>query len=204
MRQPRGTRFSTIVRTLSSVSAVTRIRRSDGSSLVFPIVKRTTSNEALCRMTVSKMLFRMPESIRCPDASTTSEATGRSLQAFYSLGACRVRPAKPAATGLRPLPLVPDHDERQVVVLRGAAGKGVDVGQQIRDEGVGSEAAGAIDRGQQPIIHVLLARLVEGLGHAVAERDDEIAGLEDHGFLFERRVLEQAKHHASGLETAHS
>src|SRR4029077_13225211 len=111
IRQPSGTRFSTIVRTASSVSAGTRIRSNDGSSLVFPIVKRITSNEALCRMTVSKMPLRMPESMRCPDASTTSDATRAPC------GHCTVA-------------AVLDRHEREIVVLRGLSGERLHVGQE--------------------------------------------------------------------------
>src|SRR6185369_8646942 len=126
-----------IVRTASSDSPVTRILSSDGSSLVLPMMKRITSNEALCRMTVSKIPFRIPESMRCPDASTTSDATVRSC------------------------PFVADHDERQVVVLRGRPGEAVHVGEQVADERLGGQAAMPFDRGQQAIVGVLVARFVQ-------------------------------------------
>ena len=41
---------------------------------------------------------------------------------------------------------------------------------------------------------------IHRLGDAVAEDDDQVAGLERDGFLLERRVLEQPEHDAAGLE----
>ena len=62
-------------------------------------------------MTVSKMPLSRPESIRCPDASTTSEATDRLSHA-----------------------VVAHHDERDVVARSLAISKCADVGEQVFEE----------------------------------------------------------------------
>ena len=62
----------------SAVVAVGRDAHREHRRLVVGAADREAAaprTTALCRMTVSKMPLRMPESIRCPDASTTSEAT---------------------------------------------------------------------------------------------------------------------------------
>ena len=51
---------------------------------------------------------------------------------------------------------------------------------------------------------VLLAFGVQRFGHAVAERDDEVARLELQTSLRRTRLLEEAEHHAAGFETAHA
>src|SRR5215813_9848653 len=115
-------------------------------------------------MTVSKMPLSRPESIRCPDASTTSEATGRLSHA-----------------------VVADHDERDVVARSLPIAKRADVGKQAFEELRGrfrGSGAVPIDRGKQPIVHVFLACRIHGLGDAVAERDDEVAGLQLDASLF--------------------
>src|SRR5215467_11195902 len=164
MRQPSGTRFSTTVRSASSPSAVTRIRSSDGSSFVLPIVKRITSNEALCRMTVSKMPLSRPESIRCPDASTTSEATARLSHA-----------------------VVADHDERDVVARRLTLAERAHVAEQTFEKlrrRFRADRTVSFDGGEQPIVHVFLACRIHRFGDAIAEGHQEITGMQLKAFLF--------------------
>src|SRR5262249_48189524 len=135
-------------------------------------------------MTVSKMPLSRPESIRCPDASTTSEATGRLSHA-----------------------VVADHDERDVVARRLALAELANIREQALEKlrrRFRAERAMPIDRREQPVVHVLLARGIHRFSDAVTERHDEVAGLQPYAFLFERRVLEQTQHHAPRLETTNA
>src|SRR5438105_11188298 len=59
--------------------AVTRIETKDGSSLVRPILKSSTSNAPSWRTTVSNIALSSCESIRWPSASTISVAAGTSV-----------------------------------------------------------------------------------------------------------------------------
>src|SRR3954470_22260764 len=138
IRQPRGTRFSTTLRRSSSLDAVTRIDKTDGSALVRPIENFNTSKLALCRMTVSKMPLRMPESMRCPDASTTSDATR---------APCRHCTVAAVLNG----------HERQVVVLRGISGERLHVRQQRVNHFLRCLAAVARDGLEQAFVAVFLA-----------------------------------------------
>jgi hypothetical protein len=55
-----------------AAGAEIRIAMDEGSSLLRPMSKRRTSNDALFFTTVSNTTFRICESIRWPSASTTS------------------------------------------------------------------------------------------------------------------------------------
>src|SRR5215813_9904193 len=100
-------------------------------------------------MTVSKMPLSRPESIRCPDASTTSEATGRLSHA-----------------------VVADHDERHVVARGFAFAERADVGEKTFEKlrrRFRADRALSFDGPEPPIVHVLRAAGIHCSGDAVAE-----------------------------------
>src|SRR5262245_61402101 len=130
-------------------------------------------------MTVSKMPLSRPESIRCPDASTTSEATGRLSHA-----------------------VVAHHEQRHVVSRHLSGAERTHVGEQPLEKLLGrlrADRAVLLNRGEQAIVHVLVAGGIDGFCDTVAERDDEVARLELEALFFKRRLLEETEHHAAGF-----
>src|SRR5437764_15458791 len=108
-------------------------------------------------MTVSKMPLSRPESIRCPDASTTSEATARLSHA-----------------------VVADHQQRHVVARHLTRTKRTDVAEQPLEkllQRLHADAAVLRDRRKQPIVHVFVAVGIHRFGDAVAERNNEVSRL---------------------------
>src|SRR5215471_3684829 len=129
-------------------------------------------------MTVSKMPLRRPESIRCPDASTTSEATARLSHAVVSY-----------------------HEQRHVFSRHLAGAERVHVGKQTLEKllhRLCTDGAMLLNRREQAIVHVFVARGIHRFGHAVAERDDEVSRLQLKALFIERRLLEEPEHHPAG------
>src|SRR4029453_13918518 len=84
------------------------------------------------------------------------------------------------------------HHDRDVVALRGAAGKPANGGHDPPDLRLRAGSGSAFDDLEQTGVAELLTVAVEGLRHAVAEDHDRRAGLQADRRLHVRGELQQA------------
>ncbi len=94
-------------------------------------------------------------------------------------------------------------EDRQVVVLGRVAAERAHVLDDAVDQLLRRPAAILLERVEQPIVRKLVTHLVHRLGHAVTERDDDVARLQLYCLLLETGQFEQAEHHAAFLQPSH-
>src|SRR5256885_3418008 len=98
--------------------------------------------------------------------------------------------------------VIADHHDRYIVALRRAGAERVHVGDERIEHLLRRLAEVRGRAGEEPVVGELLVLGIHRLGHAVAEGDDQIAGLQRDGFFLERRLLEQAEDHAAFFQAA--
>src|SRR5262245_18918061 len=91
----------------------------------------------------------------------------------------------------RALAVEADHERRDVVALHGANGELANAGEDGVEDLARAFLPVRLDAGEQTVLAVLLARRAQRLGDAVAERDEEVTGMDRDRVLFEARVLEE-------------
>jgi hypothetical protein len=101
-------------------------------------------------------------------------------------------------------PVVADDDKRDVVVWCRLTAERTDVGEQAIEQFLRRPMTVGFDRREQALVGEFFAAVVERFADAVAERDDDVAGLELQRLLVESRMLELSEHHAAGVEPAHT
>src|SRR5580704_1575056 len=68
------------------------------------------------------------------------------------------------------------------------------------DERGRAEITSALNRRQQSVVAKFFTGLTQSFGHAIAEQNDAIAGLQLYGLLSVRRVLEQSHDRTARLQ----